>query len=389
MENFKKVHNREKTRSVKWDMRHVVFQSDDVLPMWVADMDFQAPKAVNDALIERAKHGIYGYTIIDDDIKNPIINWISKRHNWEINKEWLSFSPGVVASLHMAVQAFTEPGDNILVQTPVYTPFYSVIEAHERNVVKNPLQQKDHYYHIDFEDFEAKLKQGVSAFILCSPHNPVGRVWTKEELQEMARLCLKYDVLILSDEIHADLIYPGNTHFPLASLSDEIAKKTITFMSPSKTFNLAGLQASYIITSDKETKEKLDNQLLKQGHNHINTMGNTAMEAVYKHGAEWLDELLSVLEEHKKYVTAMLEEKTDVLTVTRSEGTYLLWIDCSQLQLNSEDLKSFMNQTAKVGLNAGIDYGDEGEMFMRMNIACPRETLEEGVNRLIKAVNNR
>lgn len=389
MENFKKVHNREKTRSVKWDMRHVVFQSDDVLPMWVADMDFQAPKAVNDALIERAKHGIYGYTIIDDDIKNPIINWISKRHNWEINKEWLSFSPGVVASLHMAVQTFTEPGDNILVQTPVYTPFYSVIEAHERNVVKNPLQQKDHYYHIDFEDFEAKLKQGVSAFILCSPHNPVGRVWTKEELQEMARLCLKYDVLILSDEIHADLIYPGNTHFPLASLSDEIAKKTITFMSPSKTFNLAGLQASYIITSDKETKEKLDNQLLKQGHNHINTMGNTAMEAVYKHGAEWLDELLSVLEEHKKYVTAMLEEKTDVLTVTRSEGTYLLWIDCSQLQLNSEDLKSFMNQTAKVGLNAGIDYGDEGEMFMRMNIACPRETLEEGVNRLIKAVNNR
>lgn len=389
MENFKKVHNRENTRSVKWDMRHVVFQSDDVLPMWVADMDFQAPKAVNDALIERAKHGIYGYTMIDDNIKNPIINWISKRHNWEINKEWLSFSPGVVASLHMAVQAFTKPGDNILVQTPVYTPFYSVIEAHERNVVKNPLIQKDYYYHIDFEDFEEKLKQGVSAFILCSPHNPVGRVWKKEELEEMARLCVKYDVLILSDEIHADLIYPGETHIPLASLSDEVANRTITFMSPSKTFNLAGLQASYVITPDEEAKKQLDNHLVKQGHNHLNTMGITAIEAAYQHGEQWLDDLCTVLDEHKKYVTAMLEEKTDLLTVIRSEGTYLLWIDCSKLQLNSKELKAFMNESAKVGLNAGIDYGDEGEMFMRMNIACPREILEEGVNRLITAVNNR
>ncbi|WP_010532299.1 MalY/PatB family protein [Lentibacillus jeotgali] len=389
MGNFEKVYNRNNTRSVKWDMRSTIFQSDEVLPMWVADMDFKAPQAVNDALIERAKHGIYGYTIIDDDVKNPIMNWISKRHNWKINKEWLSFSPGVVASLHMAVQAFTEPGDNILVQTPVYTPFYSVIESHDRKVVKNPLQQKDNYYHIDFNDFEDKLKQGVSAFILCSPHNPIGRVWTKEELEEMGRLCLKYDVLILSDEIHADLIYPGETHIPLASLSEDIAAKTVTFMSPSKTFNLAGLQASYIITSDKETRETLNAQLLRQGHNMLNTMGNTALEAAYKYGEEWLDELREVLKEHKDYVISMLEEKTDIFSVTRSEGTYLLWIDCSKLQLDSNALKKFMNETAKVGLNAGVDYGEEGKLFMRMNIACPRETLEEGVKRLIDAVNNR
>lgn len=389
MGTFEKIHNRMNTRSVKWDMRSTMFQSEEVLPMWVADMDFKAPQAVNDALIERAKHGIYGYTIIDDDVKNPIINWVSKRHNWEIDKDWLSFSPGVVASLHMAVQAFTEPGDNILVQTPVYTPFYSVIESHDRNVVKNPLQQKNNYYHIDFEDFEEKLKQGVSAFILCSPHNPIGRVWKKEELQEMARLCLKYDVLILSDEIHADLVYPGETHIPLASLSEEIAAKTITFMSPSKTFNLAGLQASYIIASDKATRETLNAQLLKQGHNMLNTMGNTALEAAYRYGEEWLDELLEVLQEHKDYVISMLEEKTDVFSVTRPEGTYLLWIDCSKLQLDRAALKKFMNEAAKVGLNAGADYGDEGELFMRMNIACPRETLEEGVKRLIDAVNNR
>lgn len=385
---FENVYNRNNTRSVKWDMRNTVFQSDDVLPMWVADMDFKAPQAVNDALIKRAEHGIFGYTIIDDDVKNPIINWVSKRHNWKINKEWLSFSPGVVASLHMAVQAFTKPGDNILIQTPVYTPFYNVIESHDRKIVKSPLQKQDNYYQIDFADFEEKLKQGISAFILCSPHNPVGRVWKQEELQEIARLCLKYDVLILSDEIHADLIYPGETHIPIASLSEDIAANTITFMSPSKTFNLAGLQASYIITSDKKTKETLDSQLLKQGHNMLNTMGNTALEAAYRYGEEWLDGLKSVLQQHKEYVTSMLEEKTDILTVTRSEGTYLLWIDCSKLQLDSDALKKFMNETAKVGLNAGVDYGEEGKLFMRMNIACPRETLEKGVKRLISAVNN-
>ncbi|GGK05172.1 cystathionine beta-lyase [Lentibacillus kapialis] len=389
MGTFKKVNNRINTRSVKWDMRHAMFQSDDVLPMWVADMDFKAPQAVNDALIERAKHGIYGYTIIDDDVKDPIINWVAKRHNWKIDKEWLSFSPGVVASLHMAVQAFTEPGDNILVQTPVYTPFYSVIESHDREVVKNPLKQNNNYYSIDFDDFEEKLKQGVSAFILCSPHNPIGRVWKKEELRKMAQLCLEYDVLILSDEIHADLVYPGETHIPIASLSADITAKTITFMSPSKTFNLAGLQASYIITSDEKTRETLNAQLLKQGHNMLNTMGNTALEAAYRYGEEWLDELREVLQEHKDYVIRMLEEHTDVFSVTRPEGTYLLWINCSKLQLDSKGLKTFMNETAKVGLNAGIDYGDEGELFMRMNIACPRETLEEGVKRLIDAAHNR
>lgn len=384
---FEKVHDRKNTRSVKWDMLKPVFQTEDVLPMWVADMDFQAPQAVNDALKDRAEHGIYGYTIIDDDVKDSIINWVTKRHDWEIDSDWLSFSPGVVTSLHMAIQAFTELNDKVLIQTPVYTPFYSVIETHNREVVKNPLQQKDNYYHIDFDDFENKLKQGVKAFVLCSPHNPVGRVWTKEELQEMARLCLKYDVLILSDEIHGDLIYPNVKHIPIASLSDDIADQTITCMSPSKTFNLAGLQASYIITTDKEKRDALDKQLGSQGHHMLNTMGNTAMEAAYLHGEEWLDELRTVLKEHQEYVTKMFAENTDVLEVIRSEGTYLLWIDCSAMQMDSKQLKKFMIENAKVGLNTGTDYGEEGKTFMRMNIACPRETLEAGVKRIIDAVN--
>ena len=388
MSIFNEVISRKNTRSVKWDMAGKVFQSEDVLPMWVADMDFQAPKEVNEALIKRAEHGIYGYTVIDDDVKNAVVNWLSDRHQWTIQPEWLTFSPGVVSSLHMASEAFTEPGDKILIQTPVYTPFYTVIKAHGREMVKNPLIEKDQYFTIDFDDFEEKLKTGVKAFILCSPHNPVGRVWKKEELEEIARLCLKYDVMIFSDEIHADLVFPGEKHTPIASLSDEVLENTITCMAPSKTFNLAGLEASYVIAADAEKRKKLKNQFLKSGYNGLlNTMANTALEAAYTYGKPWLEELMQLLESHKNYVTEQLEEETN-LKVTRSEGTYLLWLDCTGLGLSGKELKQFMIEKAKVGLNAGLDYGDEGEQYMRMNIACPRATLEEGVNRIIDAVKN-
>lgn len=388
MSIFNEVISRKNTRSVKWDMAGKVFQSEDVLPMWVADMDFQAPKEVNEALIKRAEHGIYGYTVIDDDVKNAVVNWLSDRHQWTIQPEWLTFSPGVVSSLHMAIEAFTEPGDKILIQTPVYTPFYTVIKAHGREMVKNPLIDKDQYFTIDFDNFEEKLKTGVKAFILCSPHNPVGRVWKKEELEEIARLCLKYDVMIFSDEIHADLVFPGEKHTPIASLSDEVLENTITCMAPSKTFNLAGLEASYVIAADAEKRKKLKNQFLKSGYNGLlNTMANTALEAAYTYGKPWLEELMQLLESHKNYVTEQLEAETN-LKVTRSEGTYLLWLNCTGLGLSGKELKQFMIEKARVGLNAGLDYGDEGEQYMRMNIACPRATLEEGVNRIIDAVKN-
>ncbi|WP_085991488.1 MalY/PatB family protein [Oceanobacillus senegalensis] len=389
MSIFEEVHDRLNTRSVKWDMRKVIFQTEDVLPMWVADMDFKAPKEVNEALIKRAEHGIYGYTVVDNEVKDTIVNWMKSRHDWKINRDWLSFSKGVVTSLHMAIQAFTEPKDKVLIQTPVYSPFYKVIDAHDRELVKNPLIKKDNYYTIDFEDFEKKLKSGVKAFILCSPHNPVGRVWKNDELKEMARLCLKYDVIILSDEIHADLVFPSEKHIPIASLSEDIAEQTVTCMAPSKTFNLAGLEASYVITSNKEKQKKLIAEFNKQGHgNGLNTMANTALESAYKYGAPWLDELIAVLEDNKNYVTEKIESHTD-LKVIRSEGTYLVWIDCSSLGLGAKELKQFMVQEAKIGLNAGIDYGEEGEQFMRMNIACPKATVEEGVNRIIHAVKNK
>lgn len=389
MESFNTVHQRKNTRSLKWDMLQSVFKADDLLPMWVADMDFKPPEAVNDALIKRAKHGIYGYTNIDNDVKEPIVNWLQKRHHWEINPNWLTFSPGVVTSLHIAVQAFSKPNDKVLIQTPVYTPFYDVIESHERTVVKNSLILKDNYYQIDFVDFEEKLKQGIKIFILCSPHNPVGRVWTADELKEMARLCLKYDVLILSDEIHGDLIYPGYQHIPIASLSQEISEQTITCMSPSKTFNLAGLQASYLITENKEKRDQLDQHFLKQGLNTLNTMGNLALEAAYRYGEPWLEELINTLNSHQKYVIKMFEAHTPELKVIRSEGTYLLWIDCSGLNMDNKELHQFMIDKAKIGLNPGTGYGEEGDQFMRINIACPQATLEDGINRIINAVRNR
>ncbi len=386
MGKFNIVHDRKNTRSVKWDGLASVFQADDVLPMWVADMDFRAPEAVNDAIKKRAEHGIYGYTTIDADVEDAIINWNKEQHNWDIDRSWITYSPGVVTSLLLAIQAFTEPGDAILIQTPVYPPFSNSITSHDRKVLTNSLIEKDHYYTIDFEDFEQTLKQGVKAFILCSPHNPVGRVWKKDELQKMAELCVKHDVLIISDEIHSDLVFAGHTHIPIASLSKEISHMTITCMSPSKTFNLAGLQASYIVTEDKEKRDLLTSHFQKQGVSQLNTIGNIALETAYRHGKEWLDELMSVLESHKQYVIDELEADAVGLHVIRAEGTYLLWVDCSSLGMSPEELQAFMVDQAKVGLNAGYTYGSEGDVYVRINIACPKETLEEGIQRIVNAV---
>lgn len=388
MTNFKDVHDRKKTHSFKWDNLQAVYQTTDVLPMWVADMDFKAPEAVNQAIKERAEHGIYGYTIINDDIKDLVVNWVQKRHHWDIKSSWLSFSPGVIMSLHLAIQSFTEQNDKILIQTPVYTPFFNIIKNGNREIVENPLVYKNGKYEIDFQDLEEKFKAGVKAFIFCSPHNPVGRVWDETELKEVAKLCLKYDVLILADEIHADLVFQDQKHIPIASLSEEIADQTITCMSPTKTFNLAGLHVSYIVTTDAKKRVKLNQELSQQGVGMLNTIGVIALEAAYKAGEPWLDELIDVLAENKEFVKTTLETETNgKLKVIDSEGTYLLWIDCESLNLDPAALAKFMVEDAKVGLNAGSSYGENGKQFMRINIACPKELLEEGVNRIVHAVN--
>ncbi|MGI8315704.1 MalY/PatB family protein [Halobacillus mangrovi] len=387
MNRFEEVITRKGTRSVKWDMAEQLYQDKEVLPMWVADMDFKTPEAVMDALKKRVDHGIFGYTIPDDLVKDHLSDWLKTRHSWNIDTDWISYSPGVIPSLHMIIQSLTEIGDHILIQTPVYPPFYSVVKSHGRHVVKNPLILNGGQYEIDFNDFEQKIKENhVTMFILCSPHNPVGRVWTKDELEKMSEICLKHNVTIVSDEIHADLVLGSHTHIPIASLSEEANQNTITCFSPTKTFNLAGLQASYVVTANEKMKKALDKQFNNQGMFMLNTLGITAMEAAYKHGAEWLGELKEILESHRDYVVERFHEETSTIKVIPNEGTYLLWLDCRELNLSQKELKSFMQKKAKVGLNDGASFGDEGEGFMRMNLAAPRSIVEDGVNRIIQAV---
>src|SRR5690625_4034676 len=384
--DFQQIYNRKQTNSLKWDHLKAVFQTDDIIPLWVADMDFKAPEEVNQALIERATHGIYGYTIITEEIKDIVTNWVKNRHNWQINNRWLTFSPSVLTSLHIAIQSFTNKNDKIMIQTPVYTPFFNLLKNGNREIIRNSLHFNGEKYEIDFEDFEEKLKQGVKAFILCSPHNPVGRVWTKEELQKMPELCVENDVILISDEIHADLVLGDYKHTPIATLSEDIAMQTVTCMAPSKTFNLAGLQASYIVTKHPEKRLKIDQLLKKQGLGSLNTMGSTALHAAYEHGEEWLKELLKLLNSHQEYVVEMFKTHTPELKVIPAQGTYLLWIDCSRLGMTDEELHQFMVSEARVGLNAGSYYGEEGKQFMRMNIATSRQTLEKGVKQIVKAV---
>ncbi|QHE53391.1 MalY/PatB family protein [Pontibacillus sp. HMF3514] len=389
MSKFQKVTNRLSTRSVKWDWRENLFKSEEVLPMWVADMDFEVPEAVQNAIIKRAEHGIFGYTLTDEKVNETIQNWLQSKHDWEIEKNWLTYSPGVVPTLHTIIEALTAPEDQVLIQTPVYPPFYQVVNKHNRTLVKNPLRLENGRYEIDFNDLEEKLASGVKAFILCNPHNPVGRVWGKDELQKMADLCMKHDVLIISDEIHSDLVYPGYKHIPVASLSKDIEVNTITCMAPSKTFNLAGLQASFAITPDKKMREAVNEQFGLQGVNMLNTMGITAMEAAYDHGEEWLDELIQVLKSNKDLLMERLHSETNHIKVIEPEGTYLVWLDCREMGLTHSDLKQWFVEKAKVGLNDGASFGEDGEGFMRINIACPPETLEEGINRIVSATSAR
>src|SRR5690625_2591606 len=300
----------------------------------------------------------------------------------------LTFSPSVLTSLHIAIQSFTNTNDKIMIQTPVYTPFFNILKNGNRQIIRNPLHFNGKTYEIDFEDFEAKLKQGVKAFVLCSPHNPVGRVWKEWELMKMAELCLQYNVFIFADEIHADLVFEGYKHTPIASLSDDIAKQTITFMSPTKTFNLAGLHVSFMITPDRYKQKTMEEQLTILGFSMLNTMGITALEAAYQHGEQWLNQLLNVVAENKKIAQKMISEQTNGrLTIIDSEGTYLLWMDCSKLGMNDKELQHFMIHEAKVGLNPGASYGEEGSQFMRINIACPTNLLKQGMAQIISAVN--
>lgn len=378
--------NRKHTQSVKWDGMEAVFGSNDLLPMWVADMDFRPPEKVLAAMNERLKHGIFGYTLIGESTAEAIINWTNRRHHWKIDPSWLLYSHGVVPSISTAIQAFTERGDKILLQSPVYTPFFQMIESNEREVINSPLILTNGHYEINFTDFEEKLKMGVKLFLFCSPHNPAGRVWNEAELKIIIELCKQYGVIIVSDEIHADLVTAPYRHIPISSIDSTYSEAIITLMAPSKTFNLAGLQSSFIVAPNEDLREQMSAIHARDGFFTLNTFGIIAMEAAYTHGEEWLDKTLKVIRSNIELIKSTIEGNLPQLNVIEPEGTYLVWVDCRKTGYTNDDLRKRLLERGKLAVNFGDAYGLGGEGFIRINAACDEVIVKEGMSRLQKAL---
>ncbi|WP_053367568.1 MalY/PatB family protein [Bacillus sp. FJAT-27245] len=382
--NFNEKINRMNTGSIKWEMTKEIYGTDDVLPMWIADMDFRPPQELIDAVQKRVEHGIFGYTFVQPSVHEAISSWLSTRHGWTIGQNWLVYASGVVPAIAAAIQAYTEPGDRVLVQPPVYNPFFEMIEANGRLVETSPLVLKDGRYEIDFADFEEALKKGCKLFLLCNPHNPGGRVWSQDELKRLAELCAKHNCLIVSDEIHSDIIFKGR-HVPIASLGEDIADRTVTFIAPSKTFNLGGIQAAVAIISNEKLRDKFKDAQKRQGFKTLNTFAAVTTEAAYMHGAAWLDALLEYIEGNVSVVRDFLKNNLQTVKLIEPDGTFLLWLDCRELSLSDEEIQRRLLEKGKLALEPGIKYGQGGEGFVRMNIACPRDVLEDGLGRLKKA----
>ncbi|HBW34360.1 MalY/PatB family protein [Desulfosporosinus sp. BICA1-9] len=384
--DFDQIIDRNKTSCVKWDFNQRIFGREDILPLWVADMDFQAPQAVVEALVNRAQHGIYGYSNSMDGYYEALIDWMKNRHDWLIEREWITFSPGIVPALNELVRSLTKAGDKIILQSPVYPPFFQAIKNHGREVVNNQLRLENGRYTMDFTDLEEKFASGVKMMILCSPHNPVGRVWDRDELDRLGQLCLAYDVLVISDEIHGDLIFEGYRHIPFASLSSDLAQQSIVCTAPSKTFNLAGLQTSNLIIPNPKYRQAFLASLDLTGIHNPNVFGITALEVAYQQGAEWLNQLMHYLEGNVEFLMSFLARELPQIGLIKPEGTYLVWLDFRSLGLEPKDLHKFLVHKAGVGLNAGYLFGPGGEGFARLNLGCSRAVLEEGLRRIKTAV---
>ncbi len=385
MANFDKIIDRHGTNTYKWDALNEFYGREDLLSMWVADMDFESPKIIIDKMKERLEHGIFGYTFVSESFKDSVRSWLSKRHGWKI-KEGISVTPGVVPAINLAIRAFSHPGDKVIVQTPVYYPFFAAIENTGRHIVRNPLKYENGKYFMDFEDLKSKIDTRTKILILCNPHNPVGRVWTKPELEKLAEICIENNILIVSDEIHSDIVRRGQKHIPIASISPEISEKTISCYSVSKTFNLAGLQTAVSIITNPKLNMEFQNSMENVNLSSGNIFGLVAMEAAYRYGEEWLEELLDYLDGNYKFLKKFVSEKMPRVKVAEAEGTYLVWLDFSELGISQDKLNDLMVNKAKVALDGGEMFGEEGIGFMRINIGCPRKMLEEGLNRIATAI---
>ncbi len=377
--------DRSGTDCLKWDYLEAFFGRGDLNALWVADMDFKAPPEILEPIMKRAEHGVFGYTAKPEGFFTAVTGWFEKRYHWKIEKEWIVATPGVVPALNFAIQTFTEPGDGIIIQPPVYFPFEESIRLNGRTTLNNELVLKGNSYVIDMADLEEKAKQ-AKMLVLCSPHNPVARVWTREELLEMGRICEKYGLIVFSDEIHADIVFKPNVHRPTASVSDYLMKNTISAYATSKTFNLAGLQLSVNIIPDEIIREKFKGCLAKLHMSMSNIFGITGTRAAYAHGAEWLDQLLEYLWQNYLTVNSFMKENIPDIPVLEPEGTFLLWLDCRKLNLTDEKLASLFVNKARLALSNGEMFGPGGSGFMRLNIACPRKNLTDALENLKAAV---
>ncbi|HEX7484768.1 MAG TPA: PatB family C-S lyase [Vicinamibacterales bacterium] len=384
--DFDTVLDRRNTHSLKWDHCRTEFGLDDVIPMWVADMDFAAPPAVVGAVERRAGHGAYGYVSVPESFWDSAIDWLRRRHGWEVDRRWLARAPGVVPALSLCVNAFTRPGDSVIVQTPVYYPFFRAVERNGRRLVCNPLVADGGTYRMDLADLERRIDASTRLLILCSPHNPVGRVWTREELERLGEICVRRDLLVLSDEIHMDLTLSGHRHVPLATVSEALAERTITCVAPSKTFNVAGLSMSLTIASNPDLLARYAAQFEASGLGIPSLFGTVALEAAYRHGAEWLDQLLDYLTANVEYTERFIRERIPELQFIRPEGTYLALIDCRRLGMRQKEVDAFFLRTAGVYFDSGSWFGEEAEGFERINLACPRKTLAEALERMERAI---
>ncbi|MCT4603444.1 MAG: pyridoxal phosphate-dependent aminotransferase [Marinifilum sp.] len=386
--NFDEIIDRKNTNSVKYDKLKHYFGKDDLLPFWVADTDFNVPQCISDAIINRANHAIYGYSFRGNECIKSVQNWLKNRHNWIVNEEWVSSSPGVVTALSLLLMSLTEKGDKIAVQPPVYHPFFHVVNDTGRTLVHNPLIRTNNSYKMDFEHLEQLAKEGLKAIIISNPHNPVGRVWTKDELLKLGELAAIYDFLIISDEIHQDLIYKKHKHIVLASLSDDLANRTITCIAPSKTFNVAGLASSVIIIPNQQLKKTYEKLLCAMHLDSGNLFGHVAMQAGYEHGADWLEQLLDYLQGNVDFVRDFLEKNIPEIKLVEPEATYLLWLDCRKLGISSEKLNQILIEKGNLALNKGTTFGKEGNGYMRLNIGCPNSMLREGLEILSHTIKN-
>ena len=385
--NFKKEINRLGTNSVKWDLMAIEGKPEGTIPMWVADMDFEAPREVKKALKQIVTKNVYGYSFQPDSYYAAVTNWFKKRYDFEFAKEHIITTPGIVTAVGAAVRAFTNPGDAVIIQRPVYYPFSMMIEKNGRRVVNSPLMNVEGRYIMDIEDFERKIvENNVKLFILCNPHNPVGRVWTKEELELIANICEKYGVTVVSDEIHCDFVLDGKKHLPFAIVTENAKNFTVTCTAPSKTFNLAGLQTSNIVIFNRDLRQAFADEIERMSVGMLSPIGIAACTAAYESGERWLKGLKKTIEGNRDYMKAYIEEHIPELSMCDLEGTYLAWVDMSGLAMTNDELKEFMVKKVKIWVDDGDMFGPEGENFARFNLACPQTTVERACKQLEEAV---